>query len=290
MVVGWRWGYDIYVVMLYQHLVSLVHRTGCLHVTVVQGIEVDVYDRALLSVLLVVYPADYRTEIVECNLVDKSVLAMEWDGLRIVLMEEVEGVDHRICITEETINTFLFLGSDILEASLGEVAVFLDKTFGNHQFVHSILSRVLEFLLAGHAAHRIAHLESWVYEDAVESFQQLGVHSAHRSTDDEVRLFCLCHLLQHLYGFFRMYRNVLSYESGVRHQLLQHLHGAALSRREETVNIHDFLARHEVGELLDIWIHNLIIFIGGNSLTSFTPSYFRCKITVNCRQNKIIGR
>jgi hypothetical protein len=85
MVVGWRWGYDIYVVMLYQHLVSLVHRTGCLHVTVVQGIEVDVYDRALLAVLLVVNPADYRTEIVECYLVDKSVLAMEWDGERLTM-------------------------------------------------------------------------------------------------------------------------------------------------------------------------------------------------------------
>ena len=29
--VRWCWGYDIYVVMLYQHLVSLVHRAGCLH-------------------------------------------------------------------------------------------------------------------------------------------------------------------------------------------------------------------------------------------------------------------
>ena len=93
MVVGWRWGYDIYVVMLYQHLVSLVHRTGCLHVTVVQGIEVYIYDRALLAVLLVVNPSDYRTEIVECHLVDESVLTMEVDGLWIVLMEEVEGVD-----------------------------------------------------------------------------------------------------------------------------------------------------------------------------------------------------
>jgi hypothetical protein len=25
------------------------------------------------------------------------------------------------------------------------------------------------------------------------------------------------------------------------------------------VNIHDFLARHEVGELFDIWIHILIV-------------------------------
>ena len=259
MVVGWRWGYDIYVVMLYQHLVSLVHRAGCLHVTVVQGIEVDVYDRALLAVLLVVNPADNRTEIVECYLVDKSVLAMEWDGEWIVLVEEVEGMDQRISIAEETVNTLLLLGSNVLEATLGKVTVFLDEAFVNHQFVHSVLSRVLEFLLAGHAAHRIAHLEGWVYEDAVESFQQFGIHASHRGTDDEVRLLSLRHLLQHLYALFRMYRDVFSHEGGIRHQFLQHLYGAALCRREETVNIHDFLARHEVGELFDIWIHILIV-------------------------------
>ena len=107
MVVGWRLGYDVYIIMFYQHLVSLVHRAGSLHVTVVQGIEVDVYDRALLAVLLVINPADYRTEIVECYLVDEAVLAMEWDGERIVLMEEVEGMDQRISIAEETVNTLL---------------------------------------------------------------------------------------------------------------------------------------------------------------------------------------
>ena len=88
-------------------------KDGCLHVTVVQGIEVDVYDRALRAVLLVVYPSDNRTEIVECYLVDKPVLAMEWDGERIVLVEEVEGMDQRISIAEETVNTLLLLGSNV---------------------------------------------------------------------------------------------------------------------------------------------------------------------------------
>ena len=179
MVVGRRWGYDIYIVMLYQHLVCLVHAAGCLHVTVVQGIEVDIYDRALLAVLLVVYPADYRAEIVECHLVDESVLAMEVDGLRIVLVEEVEGVNHRVFIAEEAVNSCLLLRGDVLEAALGDVAVFLDETLGNHQFVYSVLSRVLEFLLAGHAAHRVAHLEGWIHEYAVVAFQHLGVHTTH---------------------------------------------------------------------------------------------------------------
>ncbi len=91
------------------------------------------------------------------------------------------------------------------------------------------------------------------------SFQQFGVHSSHRGTDDEVGLLSLRHLLQHLYGLFRMNRDVFSHEGSIRHQFLQHLHGAALCRREEPVNIHDFLARHQVGELLDIWIHILIV-------------------------------
>jgi hypothetical protein len=59
----------------------------------VQGIEVYIYDRALLAVLLVVNPSDYGTEIVESHFVDESVLAMEVDSLWIMLMEEVEGVD-----------------------------------------------------------------------------------------------------------------------------------------------------------------------------------------------------
>ena len=64
-----------------------------------------------------------------------------------------------------------------------------------------------------------------------------------------------------------MYRDVFSHEGGIRHQFLQHLYGAALCRREETVNIHDFLARHEVGELFDIWIHILIVLCTAISLS-----------------------
>ena len=185
---------------------------------------------------------------------------MEVDGLRIVLVEEVEGVNHRVLIAEETINSFLILGGDVLEAALCDVAVFLDESLGNHQFVYSILSRVLELLLAGHAAHRVAHLEGWVHEDAVVAFQHLGVHTTHRGADDEVGLFCLYQFLKHFHSFLRMHRNVFCHEGGVRHQFLQHLHGAALTRREETVNIHDFLARHEVGELLDIRIFHCFLY------------------------------
>ena len=39
----------------------------------------------------------------------------------------VEGMDQRISISEETVNTLLLLGSNVLEATLGKVTVFLDE-------------------------------------------------------------------------------------------------------------------------------------------------------------------
>ena len=223
-------------------------------VTVVQGIEVDIYDRSLLSVLLVIYPADDWAEIVEGHLVDEAVLTMEADGIGIMLMEEVEGMHYRVLVSEETIYPCLFLWSDILKASFGNVTVFLDESLGHHQFVDTILSWILKFLFTGHTAHGIAHFESWVYEDAVGTFQHFCVHTAHGGTDNQVGFLSLLQLEEHFHTFFRMYGYVFSHEGSIGHEILKHLYSSALSGREETVNIHDFLARHEVGELLDIWI------------------------------------
>ena len=156
MVVGWGRSHDVYVVMLDEHLVSLVHRAGSLHVAIVQGIEGEIYDRALLAILLVVYPADDRAEVMECHLVDEAVLAMESDGLWVMLMEDVEGMYHGVFVAKETIYALLLLWCDVLETQGGDVLVFLDETFGNHQLVYAILTRILEFLLARHAAHGVA--------------------------------------------------------------------------------------------------------------------------------------
>ncbi len=74
---------------------------------------------------------------------------MEWDGEWIVLVEEVEGMDQRITIAEETVNTFLLLGSNVLEQrSVKSRYFFIRPLFS---FVYSLLSRVLEFLLFGYA-------------------------------------------------------------------------------------------------------------------------------------------
>ena len=84
-----------------------------------------------------------------------------------------------------------------------------------------------------------------------------------------MRLLRLLHLVEHLHRFLRMHRDVLSYEGGVRHQFLQHLHRSTLTRGEETVNIHDFLARHQVGELSDIWIFHLCYYFISPSFCYF---------------------
>ena len=107
-----------------------MHTASCFHVTVVQGIEVDIHDRTLFAVLLVVNPTDNWAEIMERHLVDEAVFAMEMDGLRIMLMEDVEGMNHWVVVAEEAIHSGLFFGRDVLEAMGSDVLVFLDETFG----------------------------------------------------------------------------------------------------------------------------------------------------------------
>ncbi len=131
---------------------------------------------------------------------------MESDGEWIVLMEEVEGMDHRVLIAEESVDTFLLLGSNILKAQGGNVLVLLDESLVHHQLLHSVLSRVLELLSSGHAAHCIAHLEGRVYQDAVEC---LGAVSVYMPPIEVPMMRSGSHSAafpQHLYALFRMYR------------------------------------------------------------------------------------
>ena len=90
--------------------------------------------------------------------------------------------------------------------------------------------------------------------------EHLSEHTTHGGAYNQVGFLPLLHIPQHLYGFFGMHGNVLSHECGIRHQLLQHLYRAALSRGEEAVHIHDFLALHQVRELLDVLIFHCLLF------------------------------
>ena len=225
-----------------------------------QGIEVDIHDGAFLSVLFVVYPSDDGCEIMECHLVYQPMLTMEADGLWIMLVEEVEGMNHRVLVAKESVDTVLFLGCYILKAQGGNVLVLLDESLVHHQLLYSVLARVLKLLSSRHTAHGVAHLESRVYQDAVGAMEHLSEHTTHGGAYNQVGFLPLLHIPQHLYGFFGMHGNVLSHECGIRHQLLQHLYRAALSRGEEAVHIHDFLALHQVRELLDVLIFHCLLF------------------------------
>ena len=257
-VVGGCLCHNVHIVIFYQHLVGLVHRAGGFPVTVVQGIEVDIHDGAFLSVLLVVYPSDDGCEIMECHLVYQPMLTMEADGLWIMLVEEVEGMNHRVLVAKESVDTALLLGCYILKAQGGNVLVLLDEPFVHHQFLHTVLARVLKLLSSRHTAHGVAHLERRVYQDAVGAMEHLSEHTTHGGAYNQVGFLPLLHVPQHRYGFFGMHGNVLSHECGIRHQLLQHLYRAALSRGEEAVHIHDFFALHQVRELLDVLIFHCL--------------------------------
>src|SRR3712207_7700063 len=72
--IGGRRRHDIYVVMLQQQLVSLVHAARGMAVGVVEGSVINVDDGPLGLVLTVVYPANHGYEVVNGYLVDEPVL------------------------------------------------------------------------------------------------------------------------------------------------------------------------------------------------------------------------
>lgn len=185
------------------------------------------------------------------HLVGQTMLAVETDGCGIMLVEEVVGVHHGVVVAEESDDTGTLLGvGSMLEVVRSHLLVLLYEALRDDELLHSVLARVLEYLLARELRHGVAHFEGWVHQYAVESGEHLGVHAAHRRADDEVGLLLGCHRLQHLQTFFGVQRNVARYNRSVGHQRAQHLHRARLCRRTEAVYIHEFLAPHKLGVLL----------------------------------------
>ena len=93
--------------------------------------------------------------------------------------EEVEGVDHGIGVAEKTVYAIRFSQRLGREAMCGGFCVFLYQTLGDHKLLHTVLTGILEDLLAGELRHRLAHLESGIDKDAVEAVELFGIHSAH---------------------------------------------------------------------------------------------------------------
>ena len=187
---------------------------------------------SLAPLLAVVYPSHDGYQIPIHHLFDQPVLAMKVDGLRIVLMEDIKGVNLRVVVTEETVHTALLLGRDAREAVLGHLGILLDQRLGYHQFLHTVLAWVLKRHAPYHVAlgHGLTHLEGRVNHNAVIPAQHLRVHAAHRGSYNQVGLLALGHAGQHVHGLGRVYGYVLGHHRGAGQQCLQEGHRAALSR------------------------------------------------------------
>ena len=110
------------------------------------------------------------------------MLTMETDGTRIVLEEEVVGMDQRIVVAKES-NDEAFVVVYAREALLRDIAIGLDKRFVNIELLHAVGTRIEECLLAHHVmlTHGVGNLKGRVYEDAVVAMQLLGKHATHGS-------------------------------------------------------------------------------------------------------------
>ena len=72
---------------------------------VVEGVIVDIHYLPLASVLAVVNPADNRDEGRAHDIVHKTVPAVERDGIRIMLTENIEGMHDIVIVAEKTKHT-----------------------------------------------------------------------------------------------------------------------------------------------------------------------------------------
>ena len=141
----------------------------------------------------------------------QSVLAVEADSLRIMAVEEVKGMHHRVLVAKEPVHTPLLVGIDRRKAAGGDIGILLDQSLGHHHLLHAVSTWILKHLFAHHVAllHGLPHLQCGVDQYAVIAVQHLGIHTAHRGADDEVGVLPTSHFLQHRHRLDRVQRNVV---------------------------------------------------------------------------------
>ena len=169
MVVGRRRRYDINLIVLQQQLIGFVHAAGGFPIGIMQGIVMQIHDRSLGIVLLIVNPSDNRNEGMQRNLVGESVCTVKINGVGIVGMKHIIGVHHGVFVAKEPVNALAIGLVQAFKTVGGAVFIGLDEAFGDHQLLHVVLSRVLKFLPSHHATHRVTHLESGVHQDAIHA-------------------------------------------------------------------------------------------------------------------------
>ena len=210
--------------------------------------------------LTVVNPSDDGQHRMHERAVVHAVLAMETDGLRIVLTEEVIGMHQRIFVAEETEHMCrLAVVAGMQEVLLGQRAILLHQRLVHVELLHPVLPGRKELLLAREpmALHGLGYLEGRIGQDAVVAREHLGKHAAHRRTDDEPGLLLGARVAQQLQCLLGMNGQVRSHHTGTGQHLAQTAHRARLSTGAEAMNVENGLSRHQFGKLFDILvIHN----------------------------------
>ena len=256
-VVGGRGCHYVDLVVFYQELESLLQAGEGFAVAVTHGVPVYVDDGSLSAFLPIVNPAYYGHDAVHEALVCHAVLSVEVGRLPVVLSEEVKGVYRGVFVAEESPHpALLLLAVGLGEALLGHLAVFLHQGLGHDEFLYAIRPGVLEHLFPHHAMlmHGVGHLESRIHTNAIISIEHFGIHAAHGSADDEMRLLFLAHAAQQVHGLLRVYGQVVGCHRGLWECVLYALHRARPRRGAEAVHVEYLLARHQVGVLFHVRI------------------------------------
>ena len=267
------WGHEVHLVALNELAHGLLAAAGGMAIGILQGLQAYVDDGTLAALLAVIDPADDGQDAVHERAVVHAVLAVEADGLRIVLMEQAEGVDQIVLVAEEAEHAAAVLVVKTLEAPFGHLPVLLDQGLVDIEGLDAVLTGVLKLLRAGHAVglHGVGDAEGGVGADAPVAAQLLGVHAAHRRAQDEVGLALGANLAQQGQRLFGVYGQVGGHDSGVGEGDAQATHRARLSAAAEAMDIEQRLTLQQLGELLYILVFHFSFVFSLNNGQAYDP-------------------
>ena len=140
---------------------------------------------------------------------------------------------HGVFVAKESVNPVaaLLLGY-AGKAFGGNLLIFLHESLCYDKLLNAVLTGIKKGVLAQHAVlqHGVAHLKGRIYQYAVVSVEHLGIHSAHRRTDNQVGIFSLASMVKQVHGLGRMQRQVGSNYGGAGQHLANLDDSARLSR------------------------------------------------------------
>ena len=203
--------HDIQIIVFQEITESLSGTRQLSALFIAEGINTDKDNRTLPTLLFVIDPTNHGNDTIDKDTVIHTVLPMERDGLRIVLLEERHRMHQWVGITEESPHPLLLFFVNMGETLLLHSAVFLHHGFRHDKLLHTILTRILEGLLADHpmGSHRIGNLEGRIHQDTVIAIQLFGIHATHRGTYNQVGLVLLHLLLQQGDSSMRVDRQIV---------------------------------------------------------------------------------